>query len=82
MANYMSMIVQSAFGDKKVTFAQLINDDGAVGAISTGYDQIDFVAISPTTASTYTPRYSVSAGALTIATAASGTSFKVMIIGR
>jgi len=82
MSNYLSGVVQSNFGDKKVTFATLISDDGAVGAISTGYDEIDFVALSPTTEATYTPRYTLSGGSLTIVTAASGTSFKVMIVGR
>ena len=82
MSNYLSGVVDSNFGDKKVKFATCINDEGAVGAVVTGFNNIDFVSFSPNTAGDYVPHYSVSGGSITLTTATSGSSYKVMIVGR
>ena len=82
MSNYISGAVQSNFGDKKVVIGNLVMDDGAATAWVTGLDQIDFACVNAITAGTYQPRWTASGGSLTIVTAASGTSFNVLVVGR
>ena len=82
MANYLSNVVQSVFGDHRVLFATYVNDTGAGTACDTGMNAIDYVAITPKTGGEYTPHYSLSGGKFTITTGGAGTSYLVAVYGR
>ena len=83
MSNYITNVVQANFGTKRVQIGLIVMDDSNTGSnIDTGMNNIDYVAVSPKTAGAYMPHVSFTTGSIAIITAASGSSYYAMIIGR
>jgi hypothetical protein len=84
MANYLSNVVRSCFGDKAIIVGTLVVDDAYTGAAAvTGLNVIDFVTGYGNVAGQYGEKFTKAANSATIAvnTGASGSSFTVFIIG-
>ena len=83
MANYLTDTTNSVFGDRRVVFGTIVMDDSNTGlGVFTGLTKINYADVSPNTGGSYKPHWTDSSGYLAITTAASASSFRVMIIGR